>query len=153
MYIIHRKTQAIMHETKGIYKSKIIEENNVIYSKYSPIEILYENCEDYGASLQGRFDIAKKILGSKTKLPLPVFPFSGLYFFPTTSMKNDECIWISYYHIQDLGKVKNQVYIRLRDKTILQVKTSLNQLDRQRKRTSQVIAHFHYLILQTFNRF
>src|SRR5699024_7083726 len=133
------KTQAIMRENNGIYKSKIIEENKVKYSKYSPMEILDVNCKSYGASLQGRFATAQKILGTKTKLPLPVFPLSGYYFFPTTSMKNEECIWISYYHILDLGNIKNQTYIHLRDKTMLQVKTSFNQLDRQRKRTSQVI--------------
>jgi len=150
LYWIHGKTQAIKSETKGIYKTKIIEENNIVRSHHKAITILEENCYAYGAGLQGRFGTVERILESRTKLPIPVEPILGFYFFPTTSKRNSDCIWLSYYHILRVGEMRNKSYICLRDNTVLHVKTSLNQLDKQIKRTSQVIAYYHYLFLNWF---
>lgn len=147
-YKITAKTQAIMNAHDSYYKAKIIEgKNDITYSPFSPVKLIDFNCTDNGASLEGRAETVKKILGIKSKLPIPIFHQAGIYMFPTTSVKNRDCIWLSYYHIKKYVQHGKQAMVYLTDNSSMFIKTSLNQLDLQIKRTSQVIAYFHYLNL------
>lgn len=145
VYKINKNTQAIMSTNNNYYRTKIIEENGVKYSPYHHIKIIDRNCTDNGASLKGRADTVMKILDSKSKLPIPIICQDGIYMFPTTSMRNSNCVWLSYYHIKKYIQHGDQVLIYLEDNSCLYVNTSLNIFDRQFKRTSQVIAYFHRL--------
>lgn len=144
-YKISAKTQAIMNVDQNYYKTKIIEEDAVAYSPFTPVKLIDYNCTENGASLDGRAQTVKKILGIKSKLPIPILHQAGIYMFPTTSVKNKDCIWLSYYHIKKYVQHGKQAMIYLADNSSILINISLNQLDLQIKRTSQVIAYFHYL--------
>jgi len=146
-YKINEKTQALMKVDENYYRTKIIEEDGIKYSPLSPLKILDENCIMNGASLEGRTQTVKEILNSKSKLPIPVLLQKGIYMFPTTSAKNSNCIWLSYYQIKQYVQNGKQALVYLSDDKSIDVKTSWNQLDSQIKRTSQVIAYFHRLFL------
>lgn len=145
MYIITKDTQSIQCVEEGIYRSKISEVEGVKYSKYSPEKIVDFNCTINGASLQGRVETVMRILGSRTKLPIPVNPKVGMFMFPTCSMKNSDCIILSFFHVKQYVPHGKYANIKLFDKSQLVVKTSINQFDLQMKRTSQVIAYFYRL--------
>lgn len=146
MYIITKSTQAIFSVEEGVYRSKILEENSVKYSKYTPVQIINYNCTINGASLKGRVETVMRILKSKSKLPMPVFPKFGIYMFPTSSINNSDCIIVSYYHVKQYFPFGKYTNIQLKDQSKIIVKTSINQFDLQIKRTSQVIAYFYRLI-------
>jgi|SRR5690625_3240948 len=134
---------AIIGENTGYYRTKIIEEDKVKHSPHSPLQILDHNCIINGASLEGRSHTVRKILRSKTKLPIPIQPKKGIYMFPTISMKNTNCVWISYFHVKNHEDRDKKTYIQFENNKHFYVNTSANQFDRQMKRTSQVIAYFY----------
>ena len=144
MYEINKKTMAIISKNTGYYRTKIIEEDKIKHSPHSPLQLLDHNCIINGASLEGRIKTVKKILRSKTKLPIPIQPKKGIYMFPTISMKNINCVWISYFHVKEHGKRDKKTYIQFNNNMNYFVSTSANQFDLQMKRTSQVIAYFHH---------
>src|SRR5690625_6538290 len=101
---------AIISKNTGYYRTKIIEEDKIKHSPQSPIQILDYNCTINGASLEGRMQTVRAILKSKTKLPIPIQPKKGIYMFPTISMKNVNCVWISYFHVLDHGDRDKRTY-------------------------------------------
>jgi len=146
MYEIGDKTIIIKKVLKEKYRSKIIEENKVEFSIHSPAKIIDYNCIKNGASFKGRIETVMNILGSKSKLPVPILPKKGIYMFPTSSMKNADCMFLSYYHIEKYSPYGKFANIQFKDKSHILVKTSFNQLDLQMKRTSQVIAYYTKLL-------
>lgn len=145
LYLITNSTKVIQKVQKGNYRSKIIDETSVNYSIYHPEKIIDYNCKINGVALKGRHETVMDILETKSKLPIPVSPKFGIFLFPTTSMKNQNCMLLSYYHVKKYVKDGNYVSVQLKDRSKLLVKTSFNQFDLQMKRTSQVIAYFYWL--------
>lgn len=146
-YIINRKTQAILHMDSPYYRTKIYEENRVIYSKHHPLQIIDYSTTLNGSSVQGRSKTVKRILKSKSKLPIPVIPNLGMFLFPTTSVRNRDCVCLSYYHVKEFKQHGNKLAVILKDDKVLLLDISYNQFDLQIKRTSQVIAYFHRLLV------
>src|SRR5690625_819271 len=97
----NKKTKAIMRKKTEYHRTKINEKDKIKHSPHSPLQLLDHNCIINGASLEGRIKTVKKILRSKTKLPIPIQPKKGIYMFPTISMKNINCVWISYFHVKE----------------------------------------------------
>ena len=93
-YEINGETLAIIPIDEN--KCKIIEENNelIVYNKSS--SIINNSCKYFGSSYQGRKNGSKNILGSSHKLPIIIEEISKILFFPTSSPRNDNCIWIFY---------------------------------------------------------
>lgn len=146
-YIINRKTQAILHGDSPYYRTKIYEENReVIYSKHHPLQIIDYSSTINGSSMDGRTKAVKRILKSKSKLPIPVIPQLGMFLFPTTSVRNRDCVCLSYYHVDEYKQLGNKLAVILKDGKVLKLDISYNQFDLQIKRTSQVIAYFHRLL-------
>jgi|SRR5690625_2338794 len=135
-----------MGVNEGPYRTKIIEKNSTQYCRYSPLEIINHNCTVFGSSLAGRAETVTQILNSRTRLPIPIYLKCGIFMFPTTSMRNHDCMWISYYQVLGYRKHCNRTLIFLKGNTNIFVNISLQQFDTQIKRTSQVIAYFHGLI-------
>lgn len=140
MYRINKDTKAIKTNESGYFSAKIMENNKIIFSVHHPMGILDFNCLKHGASLDGRNESVKEFLQSNSKLPVPVVPMKGIFMFPTTSAKNDDCVWISYYQVKRFEKRNEMTYIYFRDKTGMYVNISCNQFDLQMKKTGQVIA-------------
>ena len=78
-----------------------------VYEKYANYVIdndLYSlidyNCKHYGSSLKGRCEATEFLTGIKYKCPIIISEIRKLIFFPTSSYKNDECVWINYYAVE-----------------------------------------------------
>lgn len=143
LFSITRETKAIYLCDTGYYRSKIFEKNETFYSVRSPMRILDDDCLGHGSSLEGREKAVEKILKTRSKLPVPVNPDKGIYLFPTLSKRNKDCIWLSYYQIDDYDEVNDRTLVTFQDGTYLYVKVSEAVLDLQFKRTSQVIAQLN----------
>lgn len=141
LYKITRETKAIKLKRTGYFNSIIWHGTKRKYSIYEPIEIIQENCIKNGSSLEGRLESVRRILNSRTKLPIPVIPEYGVFMVPTMSARNEHCVWFSYYHIKHYKKKGKMTRVKLSNDIGLYVKVSANQFDLQVKRTSQVIAN------------
>ena len=66
--------------------------------------IIDESCKYFGSTYQGRIDGSKEVLKMNYKLPIVIEDFNGLIFFPTSSPRFKECIWISLNNIDNYIK-------------------------------------------------
>lgn len=140
MYWINKNTKAIKVNKTGYFNTEIVENSREKFSIHDPITILDSNCIEYGSSLDGRYEYARKVLQSNSKLPVCIMPGQGIFMFPTKSTKKKDCVWIAYYHVERFEQRNSMTYIYFKDNTGMYVNISSNQFDLQMKRTSQVIA-------------
>lgn len=146
VYIITQHTKAILTKDSAYYRSRIQEGQTERHSKYRPEEIIDHSCLLYGSTLDGRRAAVKKILKINSKVPIPVIPNKGVYMFPTSSTKNSDCVWVSFYQIENYEQRDDKTYIEFRDGTGLYVNASESSFDLQFKRTSQVIARLNRFV-------
>ncbi|HLR09275.1 MAG TPA: competence protein ComK [Bacillota bacterium] len=138
--MITQETNALIKRHSSYYKTRILDGKGEKHSIYKPEVILHKSCLAYGATFAGRKAAAENILKSKIKLPIPVIPQQGVYMFPTSALKSPHCTWLSYYQIRYFEARDNRTYVEFHDGTHLFVNVSVRALDKQYKRTSQVIA-------------
>lgn len=140
IFIITKQTKAIMTKESAYYRSLILEGNKKCYSIHTAEQILDYSCTLFGASLSGRRVAVKNIFNINNKIPVPVNPKEAVYMMPTSSTKNKDCVWLSYYHIDYYEQRDNKTYIAFMDGTGLFVNASVSSIDMQHKRASQIIA-------------
>lgn len=144
-YIIHDRTLAMTFMESNYFRTKIIETDGVHYIKEDPLTIIKNSCKHYGHALCVWNKLVKEKLKLKSKLPVPILPTKGLFFLPTTSYRNEQCAWISYYQIAHYMKKNNKLKIILHNGSVITTKISLNQFKLQLKRTGLVISYFYRL--------
>jgi competence protein ComK len=88
-------------EKDGKVYAKVLEIKGELYVDLTPLMILESSCNYYGSSFEGRKQGTKGVSGITHKPPIAIDPMSDLYFFPTTSPKRIECIWVSLHHVLD----------------------------------------------------
>ena len=101
-YFINRATCAILPVDKGI--SKVYEIDNVYTVDKSVMDIVEESCKYYGCSYKGRLEGTRNMLNMNYKLPIVVEEFHNLIFFPTSSPRFGQCIWLSLNNISSYEK-------------------------------------------------
>lgn len=97
-YFINKATCAIIPIGKG--SSKIVEINDEFVVNKAVKNIIDDSCKYFGSSYQGRFEGSKKILNMNYKLPIVVEEFNNIIFFPTSSPRFQDCIWISLNNVK-----------------------------------------------------
>ncbi|SFE10446.1 competence protein ComK [Lentibacillus persicus] len=140
VYIISRKTKAIMKKDSTYFRSRILESGKEIESVYSPEQIIDHSCLLYGSTLDGRRKSAQKILKLHSKVPLSVVPDKGVYMLPTNASRSKENVWLSYYHIKEFEQHDNRTYVTFQDGSGMYVSTSETSLNKQSERTGALIA-------------
>ena len=104
-YYINRGTCAIIPIDKGV--SEVIELDCSYIVNKSSKEIIDDSCRYFGSSYQGRYDGSKKILNMNYKLPIMIEEFNNLIFFPTSSPRFGQCLWISLNNIKNYMKCES----------------------------------------------
>lgn len=143
LFKITKQTKAIYSCETGYFRSKILEGGEELCSVRYPTTIIDASCIFYGSSLKGREEASEYILKTKSKLPVEVDPVEGIYFFPTLSKRNKDCVWLSYYQIDQFEQIDNRTLVKFKDGTTFFVKVSKSVFDLQFKRTSQLIAQLN----------
>ncbi|MBB6453992.1 competence protein ComK [Salirhabdus euzebyi] len=153
-YRINRNTMAIIPLYGSTFNCKILEPNKEIYCTKTIEQLMEEACIDGGATYIGRRQAMEKLLRTKSKLPIPVNPSNGVFFFPNRSPKERNCCWLSFFHIKDFVKHKQDVThteLILHDDTILVLDTSYSSVRRQMNLTGLAIAMLYRDILWHYN--
>lgn len=139
-FIMTRYTMAILpHLGSGQCYSKVIEEDGEYIVKKRPIDIIERSCGYYGASLKGRKEGTKAIIGITHKAPIAVEPLNEIYVFPTASPNDEHCVWISHMHVmkyEPSHRERTIVYLK-NNKTIC-LDVSYHSFVNQLYRTAQL---------------
>jgi len=101
-YEINSGTMAIIPIEEN--KSKIYEDDveYIVYKNSN--KIIEDNCKFYGSSYKGRCDGTKYLTGIKSKYPIIIEESRNIIFFPTSSIRNNNNIWISLNKIKSYNK-------------------------------------------------
>jgi competence protein ComK len=146
-YVLNGKTMALLHEPSNLYQTKIIEENKVVYTKKSSLKLIEEACILGGSTYTGRKNAMKKILRTNSKLPIPINPISGMFFFPSRSPKDINCNWFSFFHINGYTKQDHYTEIKFLDRTNWVADISYKSFNRQYRLAGLVVAHIYKKVL------
>lgn len=98
-YEINRGTLALISLKDG--NTKVLEDYKIYVIPESTYNILNYSCKYFGSSYEGRLEGSKSVIGSNYKLPIVIQDNLELVFFPTTSPRDSECIWLAAHKIKD----------------------------------------------------
>lgn len=135
-YEINSMTLAILPITDGI--SKIIEEDRVFTVCKTPTQIIDDSCKYFGSSYQGRFEGTKKMIGINYKAPIIVEETKSIIFFPTSSPRFNNCVWISLNHVEKYNKLNNNSSINFKNGQVLNLEISYGSLENQILRATRL---------------
>ena len=97
-YEINKNTCAIVSINDSI--TKVVENKDEYYINKTSYQVMEDSCQYYGSSCEGRIKGTKNILGSGYKVPIVVEESNDIIFFPTDSINNANCVWLSLNHIE-----------------------------------------------------
>ena len=92
----------------GKLGSIILEDEREYFVPISPSQVMDRACKFFGATLRGRQLGTREISGMTHKVPIAVDPFAGLYFLPTLSPSNPQCVWLAHTHIHNVHALAHQ---------------------------------------------
>lgn len=117
--------------------SHIIELQDEFLSPFRPIEIIKKSCQYFGSSFEGRIAGTKQLIGITHKVPITIDPTNSIYFFPTTSPHNSQCIWISHEHVLAHKRLEtNATLVTFRNKESYTIPISYSSFENQLLRTA-----------------
>ena len=128
-YFINRGTCAIIPISKEV--SKVIEFEETFLVNKSTVEIMDESCKYFGSSYKGRLDGSKAILKMNYKLPIVIEDFNTTIFFPTSSPRFDDCIWICLNNIEHYSKNDHGSIITFSKECYLELDISYYSIENQ----------------------
>ena len=136
-YEISSETLALI--PLGHKKTRIIEINNELFINDNPINIIDYNCKINGSSYKGRNDSSKLLLETTSKLPIIIEEINKIIFFPTNSVRNKECCWISFNNIKDYNKKDKNVIITFKNNDKIDFNISFKILETQLIKVNRLI--------------
>ncbi len=121
-------------------KTKIIEKENIIEVDNKIQKIMENSCEYFGSSFEGRKKGTTNLIGVTHKSPIIIEETRGIIFFPTTSHRLEDCIWISLNNLKNYYKSNNNVVIEFNNGQKLNLNISYGVIDNQILRASRLDA-------------
>ena len=112
----------LVHEINAIYYDSTIKQSKILTNQIDcldikPKEVIENLCNRYGLSLDGSLSAIKRSLNIHQKCPVLVHPLLQIYFFPTCSMNETDCVWINSKQIKKINKKDYVTEIVFRNNT------------------------------------
>lgn len=119
--------------------SQVVETNDEFISPFKPKVIINQSCEYFGSSYEGRKGGTRRLIGVTHKAPIIIDQTNPIFFFPTTSPINDDCIWIAHHHVIEYKQKDNRmVQVYFRNNITLEVNISIGSFTNQMQRTAEL---------------
>ncbi|MEH7388615.1 competence protein ComK [Bacillus sp. JJ1521] len=146
-YEINPQTSAILSVAEFEYSAIVLEGDNRIFVRQTPIQIIKAACLEGGASYEGRRKAVIHLTGAIQKVPIPINPRRKIYAFPTHSPTSFECNWIFFHQIKTITLPKipsptNQSIIHFKNNQTLTLNESYYVLQKQYQRTAMCILQY-----------
>ena len=101
-YLINENTCALVPLKQTV--TKVIENNKEYRVNCNIYTIVNNSCKFYGSSYNGRIEGSKNLLGKIYKTPIIIDERNNITFFPTTSPRLSNNVWIAFNNILELKK-------------------------------------------------
>lgn len=126
-------------QTEGQLYAKVLEEEREIYVALSPIRIIENSCKFYCSSFEGRKQGTKTVTGFTHKPPIVIDQINDIFFFPTASPNNENCIWVSlHYSYEYKSTPSGNTYLMFPNNSTVEFPVSKASFETQVYRTSFV---------------
>ena len=135
-YEINKNTCAIVSINNNL--TKVVENDDEYYINKTCYEVMEDSCQYYGSSCDGRIQGTKNILGSGYKVPIVVEESSDIIFFPTESVKNAKCVWLSLNHIDTYEKCDGFTKVTFDSGKSIIVKMTISSFEMQLLRANRL---------------
>ena len=119
-------------------ETKVIERNNVFNVRKPVMDIIETSCEYFGSSYLGRHEGTKKLIGITHKAPIIIEESKNLIYFPTTSARLDNCIWISLNNIKTYERINGNTELEFTNNQRIKLDISFGSLDNQVLRATKL---------------
>ena len=119
-------------------ETKIIERNNVFNINRPVMNIIEDSCEYFGSSYLGRHEGTKKLIGITHKAPIIIEESKNLIYFPTTSPRLENCIWIALNNIKTYERKNGKTELEFTNNKRIRLDISFGSLDNQVLRATKL---------------
>lgn len=106
-YIMNETTIGMIPARKIEYDTIVIEGENLLYIRQTPLDIIKQSCIHYWSTYEGRREAVMHHTGFKEKVPIPINPKRGIIAIPTHGIKHIDCCWLMHDHILHYEPIKN----------------------------------------------
>ncbi|MBD1380652.1 competence protein ComK [Metabacillus arenae] len=139
-YFVKPETMAIFpHPQEKKLMSKVIEEEKELIIDQRPLELIDYSCKYYSASYEGRKIGTRELIDITHKPPIIVDPVQVIYFFPTQSANNPQCVWISHKHVYKyVSNESDQTIVTFTNNKKITIPVSLPSFKNQLYRTGHL---------------
>ncbi len=128
-YIINENTIVLLPNGKN---TKILEDNQEIYSNKSINNIIEYNCNLNGSTFEGRRKASSYLIGATYKPPIILDEIKELILIPTHSSQNANCVWFISKNIlkYSIGN-NNKVVVTLKNGKNINLNLGYSNFDKQ----------------------
>ena len=119
-YRIKDNTLALVPFNKN--KTIAYEDHNYYIIDDRVANVINDNCEYYGSSIDGRLKGTYSLVGFSYKAPIVMSEDNKMIFFPTCSPRLKDCAWINLKNILDISKLNDIIKtfdVRMCEKLVL----------------------------------
>lgn len=95
-YVANEDTLAIFPAKAMAYSAIVLETNQTLHIRQTPLDIIKGSCLAYWSTYDGRKLATIHHTGNKYKTPIVICPTKRLFAFPTHAPKEMDCSWIFY---------------------------------------------------------
>src|SRR5690625_3779467 len=141
-YIINKNTLAILPAKQIKYDAIIIENEQTLRTRQTPIHMIRQSCLAYMSNYDGRRDAVIHHTKPKERIVIPVNPYERLIFFPTHGTRHIDCSWIAYHHViyfEALESDSTSTRIMLSNGRVINVPISARSFHTQMLRSFEVL--------------
>ncbi len=135
-YEINEETLAILPINE--HNSEVYEFDEVIHVNKSTTKIMEDSCLYFGSSLEGRRKGTADMIGVTYKAPIIVEESKEMIFFPTSSSRYQDSVWISLKHIKNYYMENNLLVIEFENKRKIYLNYSYGIIDNQILRATRL---------------
>lgn len=130
-YILNSEVLCFTQDFNNEKNVLIVEKSKNTIIEMDCLKFLKKSCSYYGHSynLQRQFIIDN--FNYYIKTPIVVSEYNLIIFFPTTSPKSKDCIWIAYNNVERYVKEKEYTKIYFNGGKILNISSPYSTIDYQ----------------------
>ena len=118
--------------------TKVLEESKSFIVKMNSMNIIKKSCEFFGSSYLGRKWGTKNLTGITHKAPIIIEESKNIIYFPTTSPRLKDCIWLSLKHIKDYKNNNGKSIVIFENGQAMTLDISYFSLDNQYLRATKL---------------
>lgn len=130
-YILNSDVLCFTQDVENENNVLIIEKKSKICFKSDCLKIIKFSCNYYGHSYKIQRQFIIDNFNFYIKTPIVLSEYEMIIFFPTTTPKSKECIWIAYNNIERYVSENNYTKIFFKGGKVLNVSASYTTIDSQ----------------------